>query len=56
MMTSPGKFNELIVQPQNMTNGAMTKYEIRFTTTVPVSNKDLFYLAFPASIKTPKDP
>jgi hypothetical protein len=39
-----------------MTNGAITNYDVKFTTVVPVEDGYMFYLAFPKTIRTPKEP
>lgn len=55
-MTLPGSFSQMEVRPMNHTNGIINDYHITFIADIPLSSGDIFYLVFPTTITTPKEP
>jgi len=55
-MTEAGKFTVMTITPSNQTNGAINDYLVKYTTSIPDADGDLFYLSFPKTIRTPKEP
>ena len=55
-MTEAAKFTGFTVTPTNSTNGAISNYTVTYTPLIPMSDGDLFYVVFPKTIRTPKEP
>lgn len=55
-MNTPGAYTDLKVEQSTSINGAKADYTVTFVSTIPVSDGDIFYLGFPKTISTPKEP
>jgi hypothetical protein len=55
-MNKAGAFTDLKVEQSSPINGDKADYTVTFVSTIPVSDGDIFYLGFPKTISTPKEP
>jgi hypothetical protein len=55
-MDKPASYDGFTVTPQNKTNGAISDYVVTYLAKIPLEDGDLFYITFPRTIRTPKEP
>jgi hypothetical protein len=55
-MREPSKYTGFKAEHLNKTNGALSDYIISYDAIIPLASGDLFYVSFPKTIKTPKEP
>ena len=55
-MDTPAIYDGFTVTALNKTNAATTNYYVTYTSKIPLENGDLFYITFPRTIRTPKEP
>ena len=55
-MSVAGAFTVLNIEQSSAMNGASADYTVTFVATIPVQDGDIFYLGFPRTIQTPKEP
>jgi hypothetical protein len=54
--TEMATFDNLVIKPANVTNGAISNYYFEFSAPVPTEDGDQLYIGFPSTIRTPKEP
>lgn len=55
-MTTSGAYTDLKVEQSSTMNGAKADYTVTFVASLPTKDGDIFYLGFPKTIRTPKEP
>jgi hypothetical protein len=55
-MNTPAKYDGFTIEPKNTTNGVIADYIVTYTAKIPLDHGDMFYITFPKTIRTPKEP
>lgn len=55
-MNIPGKYDGFTITPVNKTNGVLSDYVVSYLARIPLEDGDMFYITFPKTIRTPKEP